>query len=106
MADPIEDKPRDFPFDAMVRQAQELVRMQNMDVWQRFYCSGCGDRQQVDEPNVFHEERACSKCGHINDIKAQGCNYMVRMIIQVGGKPEPREVDDEGSDGNDPNALR
>lgn len=78
----MDDKPRDFPFEAMCKQAQELVE-QGVDVFQKFSCRGCGERLMIEMPNKFFEEGTCPGCGTITNIKERGCNYLVRMMLTI-----------------------
>jgi len=71
---------KDFPFDEVVKKAEELVK-QGVIVHQKFTCHGCGQRLTMEQPNVFHTQGTCDKCSTVTDIEKQGCNY----LIKIGG---------------------
>ena len=89
-----DDKPRDFPFEAMWKQAQELVES-GITVYQKFTCVGCGNRLTMDVPNQFFEQGTCDNCDAVTDIRRQGCNYLVHMVFKPEGyEPEDGQVRD------------
>jgi hypothetical protein len=76
---PTKLKYTDYPLTECALEAERLMRELGADVYQKFSCDGCGSRQTVIPPNVFHIKGKCQECGHITDILAKGCNYMVIM---------------------------
>ena len=64
------------PFHDVVKQA-EAVMERGGKVYQQFNCAGCGVKQTMDDVNVFHTMGHCEECGHITDIKKDGCNFLV-----------------------------
>ncbi len=71
----------DFPFDDIVRDAVPLAKMGHQ-VFQKFTCSGCGNRLTMETPNVFFEQGTCDKCDAVTDIKKSGCNYMLHAKLK------------------------
>lgn len=71
-------KYNDYPFDDVVKKAEALIA-QGANVYQKFTCSGCGNRLTMGEPNKFFETGTCDKCPTVTDIKSKGCNYMVHF---------------------------
>lgn len=69
----------DFPFDDVCKKALELINSApgKIDVYQKYTCSGCGQRLTMDKPNTFYETGSCDKCDTITNIKEKGCNMMV-----------------------------
>jgi hypothetical protein len=68
--------PRDFPWDDVVKKAEELITS-GATVYQKFTCHGCGQRLTMPDANVFHVEGTCDKCNTVTNIKERGCNYML-----------------------------
>ena len=71
------------PFDACVKRAEELMQ-RGATIYQQFNCAQCGAKQTMGTPNVFFEKGACDQCQAVTNIRANGCNYAVHMMI--GGK--------------------
>ncbi len=69
---------KDFPFNDVLLKAKKLSE-QGAHVYQKFTCTGCGQRLTMETPNVFHETGTCDKCEAVTDIRASGCNYMVHL---------------------------
>lgn len=74
-------KYNDYPFGDVCKTARKLV-LDGHDVYQKFSCSNCGQRLTMDIPNHFYETGGCDKCGHITDIKTQGCNYLLHARLK------------------------
>lgn len=74
----MKDDAPDYPFYDVLAEAERLFK-KGHDVYQKFTCSHCGNRLTIDVPNSFHKEGHCDSCGHMTNIEAQGCNYMVVM---------------------------
>jgi predicted RNA-binding Zn-ribbon protein involved in translation (DUF1610 family) len=68
----------DFPLDEVFARAQEVVDHGHR-VHQKFTCAACGQRLTMEEPNKFWTKGTCDKCGHVTDIRADGCNFLVVM---------------------------
>lgn len=66
----------DFPFEAVVRKAAELMD-QGFEVHQKFTCAGCGNRLTMAQKNTFFEQGTCDHCDVMTDIRRRGCNYMI-----------------------------
>jgi transposase len=69
-------KAKDFPFYEVVEAAKKFAEA-GVQVHQKFTCAKCGTRQTIDTPNAFHTHGKCEECGHVTDIVASGCNYML-----------------------------
>lgn len=65
-----------YPFDDVLKQADEAIE-KGGTAYQQFTCKGCSNKLTMDVPNTFYTSGQCDKCGHITDIKADGCNLMV-----------------------------
>lgn len=66
----------DFPVEECAQKAGRLIES-GWTVHQKFTCSGCGSRQTMERENTFYTSGRCEECGHVTDIRAAGCNYMV-----------------------------
>ena len=66
----------DHPFKEVVAKAQVLIS-EGFYLYQKFTCSNCQNRLTIGKPNTFYKSGQCDKCGHITDIEAQGCNYIL-----------------------------
>lgn len=64
------------PFFEVAAEAKKHIDAGNT-VWQKFTCTGCGSRQTMEEPNKFFTTGQCEECGHVTDIVATGCNYLL-----------------------------
>lgn len=64
------------PFDECAKAAIKWTD-QGATIFQQYNCGKCGTKQTMDEPNRFFNLGKCEECGHITDIKRDGCNYMV-----------------------------
>jgi hypothetical protein len=71
-----------FPFYEVAEGAEKA--MQNgATIYQQFNCAGCGRKQTIDTPNVFHKRGICEECKHETDIEQDGCNYMCTFGISL-----------------------
>lgn len=77
---------KDFPWDEIIRAVEQHNKMGH-DCFQKFTCAKCKNRLMIEQPNRFHTTASCDKCGHVTDIKKQGCNY---MLLMRGPKEETR----------------
>ena len=68
--------PNDYPFDEVCRGAAEKIAHGGY-AYQKYTCAKCKSRQTMDTPNVFHTFGRCEECGHITNIRKQGCNYLL-----------------------------
>lgn len=66
----------DHPFYEVVEQVEKLAADGAL-CYQKFTCSGCGQRLTIDVPNRFHTQGTCDRCPAVTDIEKQGCNYLV-----------------------------
>jgi hypothetical protein len=69
-------KPNDHPFE-VIAEAVKAHALAGRECFQKFTCAKCGQRLTMEDPNVLYTKGHCDKCGHMTDIKAQGCNYLL-----------------------------
>lgn len=74
--------PNKIEFYACARGASEQIQKGNT-IYQKFWCSNCGEAQHMEKPNAFYTQGKCEKCGHITDILNDGCNYL--LVISGAG---------------------
>jgi len=72
----------DHPFYEVAKTADEMIGLGHT-IHQKFTCAGCGVRQTMAEADKFFTHGTCEECGHVTDIVAQGCNYL--LIKHMGG---------------------
>lgn len=72
-----------YPFNDVLKQADAAIA-KGAQAFQQFTCSGCGAKQTMEEPDTFYTSGKCEECGHITDIRTDGCNFMVI----AGGMPK------------------
>lgn len=70
----------DYPLKECIEAADKIVA-RGGTVYQKWTCSGCGGRITANNPNTFTVTGHCEDCGHITDIAARGCNYLVHYVI-------------------------
>lgn len=73
---PGETKFKDISFNAACRDADKLVH-KGATVYQKWTCDSCGERVTANNPNSFTTLGLHEDCGHVTDIKAKGCGYML-----------------------------
>jgi transcription elongation factor Elf1 len=66
----------DHPIMDCIKTAAPLIES-GATIHQKFTCAKCKSRQTVAEANLFFTTGKCEECGHITNIEAQGCNYLV-----------------------------
>jgi ribosomal protein L37AE/L43A len=72
-------KYNDYPFSVIEEAVREVLKKGDTTIHQKFTCAKCGARQTMEEPNVLYLLGKCEECGHVTDIKAQGCNYLAHF---------------------------
>lgn len=72
---------QDYSLEECAEAAEKLIQERHAEVYQKFTCAGCGSRQTMPDANVFYTSGRCEECGHVTDIKAQGCNYVVKFSL-------------------------
>ena len=75
----------DYPFNEVCAQARAYAE-QGFNVYQKFTCSGCGNRLTIEEPNKFYETGSCDNCSTITNIREKGCNYMLHKALTEKGR--------------------
>jgi hypothetical protein len=71
-------KYNDYPLEEVVAQVDKtLAENPRAEFFQKFTCSGCGQRLTIDKPNSFHTIGTCDKCSAVTDIRIRGCNYLL-----------------------------
>lgn len=81
-----------FPFDDVVKKATDVQQRARRDgtsaaFYQKFTCSGCGQRLGMDEPNKFFTHGTCDRCPALTDIRKDGCNYVL-IVPAPAGTPD------------------
>jgi hypothetical protein len=64
------------PFDGVVADADKYIR-EGWSIYQQFNCAACGTKQTMETPNRLYTKGTCEECGHVTDIRRDGCNYML-----------------------------
>ncbi len=70
----------DHPLEECAKTAMLLIA-EGATIYQKYTCANCGRRLVMDEPDRFFTKGKCDECGHVTDIQAQGCNYLVQMAL-------------------------
>jgi len=65
----------DHPFEEIVFYINYLAS-KGWECYQKFSCEKCHARLTVDEANTIYETGTCDQCGHVSDIRKNGCNYL------------------------------
>jgi hypothetical protein len=78
----VSDDRLDYPIDEVAATALKWVR-EGATIYQKFTCAGCGSRQAMDVPNRLFTSGSCEACGHVTDIEARGCNYLVVTKVRA-----------------------
>lgn len=77
------DERLDYPFAEVAAQLEVLVKDDpTLLFFQKYTCSGCGNRLTMDVPNRLYTEGSCDNCPAITNILATGCNYMLVLTVQ------------------------
>ena len=76
MGEAMKSKYEDYPLEEILQAVAKLAD-EGWDVYQKFTCSGCGQRLTIDEANTFYAESTCDRCDAVTDIRKQGCNYLL-----------------------------
>lgn len=69
-----------YPFDEIAKAVEDQANKGNY-CFQKFTCANCGQRLTMEEPNVLYTTGTCDKCGHLTNIKEDGCNYMLHIPV-------------------------
>ena len=75
--------PKDLPWEVVIEQVTKHVEAGRL-CYQKFTCSGCGQRLTIETPNHFHMQGSCDRCSTITDIKKQGCGYLLEAHNVTG----------------------
>lgn len=73
-------KYRDFPIAECAAACDKLIK-DGATIYQKWTCDGCGRRITANNPNTFTVEGHCEDCGHVTNIAAKGCNYLLIQTI-------------------------
>jgi hypothetical protein len=71
-----------YPFYEVAENAESKMQLGGT-IYQQFLCAGCGTKQTIETPNVFHKLGICEECGHTTNIEQDGCNFMLTFDIQL-----------------------
>jgi len=80
----------DYPIK-MIAEGMEQQRKRGAVTFQKWTCSGCGERVTSNVPDTVyraarHEDREDgTQCGAITDIEKQGCNFLFIMATGLIG---------------------
>jgi hypothetical protein len=79
----------DFPIDEC---AETLARLMptlppGSAFFQKWTCAGCGERVTGCEPNRLFTGGKHEDCGHVTDLEATGCNYMLHIVGGLATMP-------------------
>ncbi len=80
----------DHPLEDILTEVNQILENDGVNVFQKFTCEACKNRLTIEEPNTFYTSGKCDACGHVTDIKKNGCNFMV--IARLTDNPGPRDV--------------
>lgn len=69
-----------YPFDEVAKNAENHMKL-GATVHQQFNCAKCGAKQTMGEKNMFFTHGKCEECGHVTDIKKNGCNFMMSFKV-------------------------
>jgi hypothetical protein len=81
----IQGDANNYPFDECAAGAQE-VTLRGGIIFQKFTCSGCGNRLTMDVPNKFFTRGTCDQCGTETNIQETGCNFLAVFPLTEKGK--------------------
>ena len=65
----------DYPL-ADIEKSMRKVKLHGGLAYQKFTCSGCGNRLTIDEPFKLYTKGVCDNCPAVTDIEIQGCNFV------------------------------
>ena len=68
-------KYNDYPLSE-IAEAVERLAGKGWECYQKFTCEKCGERLTMEPANTLYTSGKCDKCGHLTDIKKNGCNYL------------------------------
>ena len=71
---------RDWSLAACIKKAA-MYTEQGYDVFQKFSCEKCGQRNTSTESNSFPAVGKC-ECGHETDLQKRGCNYVIKRRVK------------------------
>ena len=69
----------DFPFFEVAKTLNQRQK-EGFTFFQKFSCSGCGQRLTMDRPDTLYTKGVCDRCPEVTDIAAQGCNYLLIKV--------------------------
>ena len=74
----------DHAFWEVAAEAERLFH-EGHTVFQKYTCTGCGERKTLTEPNRFFRNSGCDKCHVVSNIEQTGCTYMVIINSEPKG---------------------
>jgi hypothetical protein len=77
----VQNAPKDFPFYEIAAAVKKHAAAGD-ECYQKFTCAKCGQRLTMDIPNIIYETGTCDRCGHLTDIKSQGCNFLLSRSLR------------------------
>jgi len=85
---------RNYPLDECARRLCELHDDYGptFTFYQKWTCEKCGERVTGNTPNKLFTSGHHEDCGHITDLKAAGCNYLIHYELTASKRvAEPTE---------------
>jgi hypothetical protein len=65
-----------IPYDECTKAAQALA-LDGATIYQKWTCAGCGETVTANKANHWTEMGHHEDCGHVTNMREQGCNYML-----------------------------
>ena len=68
--------------DRTLAKRIDEIRDGRLTFYQKFSCGRCHERITMNEPNKLFMFGHCEHCGHVTDLKRDGCNYMLHYAVK------------------------
>jgi hypothetical protein len=80
---------KNFPLSEVIPACDRIIK-DGGTVFQKWTCSGCGQRITAKQANTLTGHGHCEDCGAITDIEKAGCNYS--MMFSIGRQEAKSDV--------------
>jgi len=60
---------------ALKKARGALQLIPGAEIYQKFTCEKCQERQTIPEANQWHTHATCEECKHLTDIYKAGCGF-------------------------------
>lgn len=78
-------KPKDLPREELLALAEDFKRKcPNAELFFKFTCQHCGERNTFTKPNVLFEKGTCSHCGKTTPVSKGG--FLVQFTFGFNKK--------------------